>query len=310
VYSIFLRVVLGNLLTHSPSEKVCEGNQQTARPMIFVAGLARSGTTLFQTIFSRHPRVFSFPETHFFEAVASLRLFDRQLDPLALDLLGAELIRRDGLDAEEWGAIRSNLTALGCSKISVDIVFNTIVKYYQDKTPHQPTDYALEKTPGHVFQLDRILLLYPEAHVFLLQRNLRDYANSISKVSWGPGTIQGIGALWSETIKMIDSFAQQVPEKVTVVDYEQLVEKPGMMMAKCFERAGLEFRNEYLENLSAAGEHLVKRSEMLWKSHNLQHDTVANRKEPSELSLRQRIRLILAVRPVSMWRYKLRSLRH
>jgi hypothetical protein len=182
-------------------------------PSIFVAGLARSGTTLFQSIFCRHPNVFSFPETHFFEAVNHLLLFDRQLTLADLESLGAEIIRRDGFDKDFWLDLKKRVSNECLENLNLNSVFLCLIETYRSRLSKNATSIALEKTPGHVFQLSSIIKMFPDSRVFLLRRNPRDYANSIAKCSWGPGNIDQIATLWSQTIELIGQYQNHNPDR-------------------------------------------------------------------------------------------------
>ena len=41
---------------------------------IFIVGVARSGTTLLQSMLASHPEIHSFPETHFFVKLPKIKL--------------------------------------------------------------------------------------------------------------------------------------------------------------------------------------------------------------------------------------------
>ena len=284
-------------------------NEHSDRPIIFVAGLARSGTTLFQSIFCRHPTVFSFPETHFFESVGELSLYGESLTARTLEMLGEDLINRGGVTHEEWSAVRTLFEHTRSASAQVEQLFWCLIEFHRKPVDGRDLDIPLEKTPGHVFQLEHLLKRFPGACFFLLRRNPRDYANSISKCAWAPASLAGVGSLWSDTVRLIDHFSRSNPRRVMVVDYEELIKRPENVMEACFEHAGLEFQPCYLTGLRETGPALVRPAEKTWKERNLSQDSVRRSSSVLDLSLRQRLRLMLSVDPSALRRYRLRHLR-
>lgn len=91
-----------------------------------------------------------------------------------------------------------------------------------------------EKTPNHVFHLDRVLRYYPKARVVVVQRDGRDVAASLAK-RW-QGHVARAAHKWSDAIEAARPYRDD--ERVTTVVYEEFVQDPGAVMERVCEHIG------------------------------------------------------------------------
>ena len=272
-------------------------NNGSAPGIIFVAGLARSGTTLVQTILTKSPMVFSFPETHYFEAVRSLGLYGESLDMEKIRQLGDELFRRNGVTKSDWQEVVNALHEREIENTSIKSLFFILIDVLRRKQKAKNNLIALEKTPGHVFDIDHIVKLFPSAKILLLRRNPRDYANSISQCSWAPSTIDGIAKLWCETVLQVNDLSSRYHKKILVVDYEDVIETPQYSVEIMFDFLGLKFNKAYLENLSQTASELISDEETTWKDKNLSFDSIQSVDSPLRLTTVERFKIAMRVLP-------------
>ena len=274
-------------------------------PIIFIAGLARSGTTLLQSILSKSPSIFTFPETHYFELINELNLWEARIGTREFDELGQLLIKRLGVDSESWALIQNEIiTDKRTPNLSERDLFLYLVENYRHAQKLESNKIPLEKTPGHVFMMDRIIQLFPKSKVILMRRNPRDFANSIMDCYWAPNSINEIGRLWADTIKKIDVLRSKYINHIMVVDYEDLIDNPDSTVNQIFDFIGVSFRRQYLDNLSENVGLYILEEEKKWKIHNVTQNIIIKTKKPISLNLVDRIRLFGKVFPSVLRHYE------
>jgi len=91
-----------------------------------------------------------------------------------------------------------------------------------------------EKTPNHVFHLDRVLRYYPKARVVVVQRDGRDVAASLAK-RWH-GHVARAAHKWRDAIEAARPYRDD--ERITTVVYEEFVQDPGAVMEQVCEHIG------------------------------------------------------------------------
>jgi hypothetical protein len=91
-----------------------------------------------------------------------------------------------------------------------------------------------EKTPNHVFHLERVLGCYPKARVVVVQRDGRDVAASLAK-RWN-GHVARAARKWTAAIEAARPFRSD--ERVTTVVYEEFVQDPERVMGAVCEHIG------------------------------------------------------------------------
>jgi hypothetical protein len=94
-----------------------------------------------------------------------------------------------------------------------------------------------EKTPNHVFHLDRMLRLYPSARVLVALRDGRDVAVSLAK-RWN-GDIERAIRTWADAVEA--SAPWLADERVHVVRYEQLVQATEATLTAACAHVGERF---------------------------------------------------------------------
>jgi len=229
---------------------------------LFLVGCPRSGTTLLQSMLAAHPRIASFPETHFFERVsprfaavgmASPRRRDRKRLLQFLTEVGHPEMKN--LIPRYAVTLRRSVGAL--------------VEVLDALTLAQGGTVWVEKTPGHLHYIDLIKAHIPDARIIHLVRNGEDVVASLYEVStkhpevWGtPATLEECIARWTGDLKLTQRYIHK-PQH-TLVRYEQLLDRPRSVLTSLCKFIGVEFDPGMLSEHSSVVQRLVIEGET-WK---------------------------------------------
>ncbi len=216
----------------------------------FIAGCPRSGTTLLQQLLNRHPEVVIPPETGFFRDVAgrSRRRQAVQLARIADDL---------GIDVPDPGR---RVT----SPARLRELFDGIMDAYCRRAGRTGIRHYGEKTPRHVWSVDRIAEVFPDARMLLIQRDGRAVAASLSKVPWAHGDIRIDLSTWQWYARQQLRVLQAPPVATLVVCYEDLVTDPAAAVQRVADFLELDFDPALLA--PADTDRSVPGWEMAWKA--------------------------------------------
>jgi omega-hydroxy-beta-dihydromenaquinone-9 sulfotransferase len=232
-------------------------------PPIFVVGAPRSGTTLMAHIVGRHPEVASLGESHFFEDVWARRFEIGDLGEMK------SLLR----------AVERALTLFG--RYEFPDTQRLVEKIYKRESLISRTQiygggydglyYALlsglaeylekprfcDDTPKHVYYLDTLLDLFPEAKVIAFVRDPRDFLSSYKNYwkrmesEYESNRIKTLyhpiltSLLWYSSTKRILKFMSH--PSVLVVQYEQLVRSPMWQVKRICDFLGLVYSDALVQ---------------------------------------------------------------
>lgn len=200
--------------------------------LIFLVGLRRSGTNWLGSIIESHPDVVGIPgETYLF----------------------ARGIRR--LQAQ---VRHSAPTSPGIGNIYADAdVFRRATRAYCQAILQSAADAVrpggdriLERTPDHVFHLDLIATLFPDAHVVHIVRDGRDVARSVVAQDWGVRTVAEAAAEWVTGIEAARAASARL-EHYQEVRYETLLAEPTPTISAVFDGLRLRRRNRDMDRTLA-----------------------------------------------------------
>lgn len=159
---------------------VCMPVTDTINKPVFIVGYMHSGTTLLRNILSRHPNIYAIPgETKFFDQQALLRkrfpdLHDRvQYEGYVAYLLGR--LREEPPCRE---AVRRACDALADCVQDERAHASVFLALIEAEADEAGKSYWLEKTPGHVYHIEEIAALLPDARFVEIVRDPRDVLSS------------------------------------------------------------------------------------------------------------------------------------
>ena len=146
---------------------------------LFIVGASRSGTAMLRSILNRSPEISLAGETHYFDDLRP-RLLGKSLSGMTeqernacADYFRSQTVRPYGAkgDPEQSKLSRSELlTAAAAIGDSSDSVFEAFCRLRLRSTEARIWG---EKTPRHIFRIDEIMQLYPEARVICMVRDAR-----------------------------------------------------------------------------------------------------------------------------------------
>jgi hypothetical protein len=249
----------------------------------FLVGCPRSGTTLLQSLLAAHPRITSFPETHFFSD--AIGQYDRRLfgePPASLkrrlqDCAAAWMMRLDILPPWARRRVRTLLCEVERQDLwrgfpgpwagvrpSVEAFLRILDQLARDAG----TSNWVAKTPNHIMYVDTIERFVPGARFIHNVRNgadniasLFDAARKYPRRHWGVrfGSVDRCITAWTSCLRRTLNCLGR-PSHL-VVRYERLVaDPPGVLqgvadfMGVTFDEAMLAGYREAAGKVATAGE--------------------------------------------------------
>jgi hypothetical protein len=212
------------------------GDSRVAGRLVFATGCRRSGTNWLQRILTAHPGMVGMPsETHlFYEALSNVAERFQHANP-GSPKTGKVFMSRDGmLDAMRDFADRvfaENLERLG-----------------------PDARYLVERTPWHVYDLELIGDVYPDAHFIQIVRDGRDVARSLLSQDWGPSRMEDAAEEWRSSVTAGQRAGRGLGDRYFEVRYEDMLASPAEGIRRLYEWLGVEIDEDVLDHaLAEAG---------------------------------------------------------
>lgn len=188
--------------------------------MIFVVGARRSGTNWAQRILTAHPDVVGMPSETY--------IFSRGIRPLA------ELFQHATPGSPKTARTFIPRGAfLEATRQFTDRVFGETLR-----SSAQGATHLVERTPWHVYDLELIADLYPDAPIVHIIRDGRDVARSLLSKDWGPDTMEAAAEEWCSSVEAGRAAGAALPN-YSEVFYERLLADPEAGICSLYERLGL-----------------------------------------------------------------------
>jgi tetratricopeptide (TPR) repeat protein len=193
---------------------------------IFICGMPRSGTTLMEQMFSRHPQVQAGGELR-----ATGYAFQRSPDL-------RKVLEREVPDAS-----------------ITDDMLTTFAEHYQTYLHNEglKSEYVSDKMPANYLYAGVLALAFPRAKVLIMRRHPMDCLLSNLMQNFGPNQpfSTRIETL-VDVYKQFDQTAQHqlatLPDQVRFVKYEQVVADPEGQMRDIMDFVGLPFDDAMLDH--------------------------------------------------------------
>lgn len=253
---------------------------------IFIVGNVHSGTTLLQNVISNHPDVFSGQgESAFFHHLPTIRRQFADLNDAAtlqrfvVFLLKIILVGYNKVNFGTAQTMAADFRAWGIDQTQVD----QLIMLAQQNRHHvklfvlvneylaalDTKQFWLEKTPGHIHQLEQILRTCPTARVIEMVRDPRDILASKQarrSAAWLAQTTAAAGDYlhlmggfdpvwdtmsWKAAVQAGMSAQVRYPDQIRRVRYEDFVAAPQAELAAICHFLGLAVDAARLEAMVA-----------------------------------------------------------
>ncbi len=232
---------------------------------IFIVGAPRSGTTLVQCLLAAHSEVISFPETHFFERIFSER----------------NLLSRFGIASPHARTNWANLiNILDLNLINHRLPITTLfeeqyIKAFSDLlddiTIKNGKAHWVEKTPGHLHFIKKIVRVLNDAKFIHILRSGVDVVASLYEISqkyhdpWGMelANLDRCIEIWKKDTELSLSFLGK--KNHFLVRYDALTKNPAENVKKMCSFLSISFEENMLIDYRDSAKKLVLKEEP-WKS--------------------------------------------
>jgi len=236
-------------------------------PIIFIVGNSRSGTTLMARILSRHPDVHILNETHFIEEFAaernSLRFEGEQLKSMINKMFTIQ--RKDyyrKAETEQYPETESVINEL--SQLAEISLRDIIRSFFVFEANRLGKSIPGDQTPRHVFYINEIKKMFPEALFINMSRDPRGVLLS-QKYKWKAGirlkvplyeTIRTylnyhpilMAIMWRKGIKSALSACERIgPEEIINVKFEHLVNDPENSIKMVCDFLGVKYHHSMID---------------------------------------------------------------
>lgn len=233
------------------------------RKRIFIVGCSRSGTTVLQSCFARHPEIFTFPETALLIKALGRRAWSRPLSWAGIS------------SGKEWLAVKNILDAHGRTQRpnskfhSLRNSLRRICSELDGITLEQNKSIWLEKTPRHFYRADAISNYIPDSHVIHI---IRDGSSVVASIfdrakkypeHFARQARPGYAVRqWNSAIKRHTDLLGTPSHSFLL--FEEFTASPEAQLRRLCTEAKIEFNSQMLESSTDDAQHINK--EEHWKA--------------------------------------------
>ncbi|GAB4324673.1 MAG: hypothetical protein Kow00127_17350 [Bacteroidales bacterium] len=242
------------------------------RYRFFIAGVARSGTTLLQSMLGAHPDLFTPPELHLWDQLFFKQKAIRFFQVIPESKLAQVKKRFRAIDPKlpvRSGKIWYNSTSYT----------RWVIRNLDEAAALAGKTGWLEKTPLNLYYTRLIQKTTPQAMIVHMVRNPE--ANIASLLEAGkkyPGYFaqDSLGACIDRYVREIKISARALDRPNNfLVRYEELVENPEKVLKELCRKTGLEFHKDMLRYREKARE--IIEPEEAWKQNNVKELAVSEK---------------------------------
>ncbi|CAG5081029.1 sulfotransferase family protein [Parvicella tangerina] len=230
---------------------------------IFIVGIARSGTTLLQSMIGNHPEICTFPETHFFSATLPKQKILRFLHKITPD--HKELVRHffeenrlNGYKPYSGNSRDLNQWVKHLTQLMDNIAISNDQNCWLEKTPmHLYFIDLIEKNTDNCFFIHTIR--DPKANIAALFDVSKKHPNAFKQTSLKKAINRYI-----KEIYISERYLKR--QNHLHVYYEDLVEQPKQVMTNVFNFLDLSFKDKEFDYRQSASS-IISQDET-WKANN------------------------------------------
>ena len=225
------------------------------RKPIFICGCHRTGTTLLQTILSKHPNVDILPET---------KLFAWQWHPLKSISAAnpnsklAEISTLMPHVNRAWGLPENAHRMTGLLASKADAPFQNVAELMQhilkNCTKFGDGKRVGEKSPLHIYHVDALLKQFPDAKIIITTRDLRGAFYSQmsrskrSKLSYRSFSMFNFVAAWTSAMELASLYQRRYGDQVVAIaPFEKLLNSPEQSLQKICQFIDVPFIDTMLD---------------------------------------------------------------
>lgn len=196
-------------------------HQPERPPPLFIVGCERSGTTMLQKLFSRHPEVWvPREETFFFPRIyPEFKTLIEGGKPAEAALLVSRVPLVRKWKVEISGADIRSESAVPAYAEAIDAVM-------MRKAEAEGKKRWGEKTPSYVFSIDLLTEMFPDARFLFVVRDGRDVSLSLSQLAWGPNNAYAVARHWTRVFREWKAISPGLGDRAMQVRYEDFLEQP------------------------------------------------------------------------------------
>jgi len=194
------------------------------KPVFFILGCVRSGTTLLRNILKSHPNLICPEETHFYRwndpfASGDYTHINKTVETLKMHRSMDGVHEADFQEALEKSVDRKELMLNYCE----------LFAQAQGHTESR----CFDKTPQNVYGLPLIKAQFPEAKIIHIVRNPLNVVSSLKRGrSLLPQSITGATNFWKEAIQIINTMKPVLVDNLYELKYEDLTNNPHNEISK------------------------------------------------------------------------------
>ncbi len=235
---------------------------------IFIVGNSRSGTTMLGRIFNNHPKVHTFNELHYFDAIAPADKYvaGEELSGEKATAVLSKLLRneRDGMyskNGDEIYAKDAQLILKSLDRVDYKNIFSSFINY---ETRLNGKTIACKQTPYYLSYLPEIIDNMENVYFIYLVRDPRAVALS-QKNRWRRNSLSGSNhPIFKEVLRSWANYHPYLTSKIWAscegksnkythmanfqkIRYEDLVDKPEAILASLCAWLDVEFKPTMVE---------------------------------------------------------------
>jgi hypothetical protein len=223
-------------LAQSDAFRSSRGSGHPSRSPVFIVGTPRSGTTLVETILSRHPGVLALGES------------------MQIPLAEASARQQLGLGQEATGMPS---VALSLKRDWLKAKAESMVKAWQSQGKGRQIQLVTDKLPDNALLLGLISRIFPHARIIHMRRHPLDsgLSNYMQHYASGQGFSSRLDWIGLRTRQISDSMAiwkRALDLEILDVSYEKLVGDPEVEIRRLTGFAGLEWTEAFLSPQDAS----------------------------------------------------------
>ncbi|MEG4056083.1 MULTISPECIES: sulfotransferase [unclassified Microcoleus] len=205
---------------------------------IFLVGSPRSGTTMLQSLLAAHPEVISFPESKFFHYLLYKKFAGKlpgRMEAFFKDEISRPELLQDFDDSQ-----------------TVATKVSWFVGVLDGLAAEQNKSIWLEKTPEHIYFIEDIQRLLPDAKFIHILRNSMDTIASLHEATrnshdlWGPGwDLNHCIHRWKEAMLISHKYAKN--SNHILVKYEEILDNKVKKLEEICDFMKIEYDDRMLE---------------------------------------------------------------